>query len=165
MSTSTASLPGTEAARINLRASPEAKALIERAAALLGTTVSAFMLQHAYEAARQVVAIGPGPEREALGRGVGQVKDGAVKEAVASRGLLRVPHGVDARAQPYLVTAWILAGMHLGIAESGRLAPSDPAPLDHALAILEASDVAAAYLGRPFRDLYVAHRRRIGSTR
>ncbi|MEY3466146.1 MAG: hypothetical protein ACO3A8_01525 [Steroidobacteraceae bacterium] len=74
-------------------------------------------------------------------------------------------HGVDARAQPYLVTAWILAGMHLGIAESGRLAPSDPAPLDDALAILEASDVAAAYLGRPFRDLYVAHRRRIGSTR
>lgn len=56
MSTSTASLPGTEGARINLRASPEAKALIERAAALLGTTVSAFMLQHAYEAARQVVA-------------------------------------------------------------------------------------------------------------
>lgn len=74
-------------------------------------------------------------------------------------------NGVDARAQPYLVTAWILAGMHLGIAESGRLAPSDPAPRDDALAIFEASDVAAAYLGRPFRDLYVAHRRRIGSTR
>jgi len=42
--------------RINLRASPEAKALIERAAALMGTTVSAFMLQNAYEAARRVVA-------------------------------------------------------------------------------------------------------------
>jgi uncharacterized protein (DUF1778 family) len=30
--------------------------MIERAAALLGTTVSAFMLQHAYDAARRVVA-------------------------------------------------------------------------------------------------------------
>lgn len=45
-----------DSARINLRASPEAKALIERAAALTGTSVSAFMLQHAYEAARRVVA-------------------------------------------------------------------------------------------------------------
>ena len=45
----------TESARINLRTSPEAKALIERAAALMGTTVSAFMLQNAYAAARQVV--------------------------------------------------------------------------------------------------------------
>lgn len=45
-----------ESARINLRTSPEAKALIERAAALMGTTVSAFMLQNAYEAARRVVA-------------------------------------------------------------------------------------------------------------
>jgi uncharacterized protein (DUF1778 family) len=42
--------------RINLRTSPEAKAMIERAAALMGTSVSAFMLQHAYEAARRVVA-------------------------------------------------------------------------------------------------------------
>jgi len=42
--------------RINLRTSPEAKALIERAAALMGTSVSAFMLQNAYEAARRVVA-------------------------------------------------------------------------------------------------------------
>lgn len=42
--------------RINLRTSPEAKALIERAAALMGTTVSSFMLQNAYEAARRVVA-------------------------------------------------------------------------------------------------------------
>ncbi len=56
MSSSITSLPDTDGARINLRTSPEAKALIERAAALLGTTVSAFMLQHAYEAARQVVA-------------------------------------------------------------------------------------------------------------
>jgi len=46
----------SESARINLRTSPEAKALIERAAALMGTTVSSFMLQNAYEAARRVVA-------------------------------------------------------------------------------------------------------------
>jgi uncharacterized protein (DUF1778 family) len=48
--------PSTESARINLRTSPEAKALIERAAALMGTTVSGFMLQNAYEAARRIVA-------------------------------------------------------------------------------------------------------------
>jgi len=45
-----------DSARINLRTSPDAKALIERAAALMGTTVSSFMLQNAYEAARRVVA-------------------------------------------------------------------------------------------------------------
>lgn len=44
-----------ESARINLRTSAEAKALIERAAALMGTTVSSFMLQNAYEAARRIV--------------------------------------------------------------------------------------------------------------
>lgn len=53
MSTATRS-PDT--ARINLRTSPEAKALIERAAALMGTTVSSFMLQNAYDAARRLVA-------------------------------------------------------------------------------------------------------------
>jgi uncharacterized protein (DUF1778 family) len=46
----------SESVRINLRASPEAKAMIERAAALMGTTVSGFMLQNAYEAARRIVA-------------------------------------------------------------------------------------------------------------
>lgn len=46
----------TESARINLRTSPEAKALIERAAALMGTTMSSFMLQNAYEAAQRLVA-------------------------------------------------------------------------------------------------------------
>lgn len=46
----------TDSARINLRTSTEAKALIERAAALMGTTVSGFMLQNAYEAARRIVA-------------------------------------------------------------------------------------------------------------
>ncbi|HUX18459.1 MAG: type II toxin-antitoxin system TacA family antitoxin [Acidithiobacillus sp.] len=44
-----------ETPRINLRASAEAKALIEQAAALMGTTVSSFMLQNAYDAARKVV--------------------------------------------------------------------------------------------------------------
>ena len=48
-------LPRTESARINLRTSPEAKALIERAAAIMGSTVSSFMLQNAYEAARRIV--------------------------------------------------------------------------------------------------------------
>lgn len=46
----------TESARINLRTSPEAKALIERAASIMGATVSSFMLQNAYEAARRIVA-------------------------------------------------------------------------------------------------------------
>jgi uncharacterized protein (DUF1778 family) len=40
---------------LNLRVSSEAKALIERAAILMGTTVSAFMLHNTYEAARRVV--------------------------------------------------------------------------------------------------------------
>ena len=45
-----------ESARINLRTSVEAKAMIERAAALMGTTVSSFMLQNAFEAARRIVS-------------------------------------------------------------------------------------------------------------
>ena len=45
-----------ESARINLRTSTEAKAVIERAASLMGTTVSSFMLQNAYEAARRIVS-------------------------------------------------------------------------------------------------------------
>ena len=45
----------TESARINLRPSPEAKALIERAAAIMGSTVSSFLLQNAYEAALRLV--------------------------------------------------------------------------------------------------------------
>lgn len=48
-------MPTPDSARINLRTSPEAKRMIERAATLMGTTVSAFMLQHAYDAARRVV--------------------------------------------------------------------------------------------------------------
>ncbi len=46
----------SEPARINLRTSAEAKAMIERAAALMGTTVSSFMLQNAYESARRIVS-------------------------------------------------------------------------------------------------------------
>ncbi len=42
--------------RINLRASKEAKDLMQHAADLLGTTLSAFILGQAYEAARKVVA-------------------------------------------------------------------------------------------------------------
>ena len=49
-------LTTAESARINLRTSPEAKALIERAAAIMGSTVSSFMLQNAYEAASRLVA-------------------------------------------------------------------------------------------------------------
>jgi uncharacterized protein (DUF1778 family) len=45
-----------DSARINLRTSPEAKALIERAAAIMGSTVSGFMLQNAYEAASRLIA-------------------------------------------------------------------------------------------------------------
>ncbi|SEI49348.1 Uncharacterized conserved protein, DUF1778 family [Azotobacter beijerinckii] len=46
----------TNSERINLRASIEAKRVIETAANLLGTTVSAFMLGQAYEAAKRVLA-------------------------------------------------------------------------------------------------------------
>lgn len=46
----------SDSARINLRTSPEAKALIENAATLMDTKVSRFMPQNDYEAARRVVA-------------------------------------------------------------------------------------------------------------
>jgi len=45
-----------ESARINLRTSTEAKIVIERAASLMGTTISSFMLQNTYEAARRIVS-------------------------------------------------------------------------------------------------------------
>lgn len=41
--------------RINLRATPEAKRVIEQAARMMGTTVSAFLLGHGYEAALRIV--------------------------------------------------------------------------------------------------------------
>lgn len=46
----------TESARINLRTSPEVKALIERAASMMGATVSSFMLQNSTDMARRVLA-------------------------------------------------------------------------------------------------------------
>lgn len=45
----------TESARINLRTSPQAKALIERAAALTGATVSSFISQTMFEASSRIV--------------------------------------------------------------------------------------------------------------
>jgi len=52
-----ASTPATaDAARINLRTSPEVKALIERAATLMGTTESGFISQTMYETSQRVVA-------------------------------------------------------------------------------------------------------------
>jgi uncharacterized protein (DUF1778 family) len=44
-----------ESARINLRLSHSAKALIERAAAITGSTVSGFMVQNSYETASKLV--------------------------------------------------------------------------------------------------------------
>lgn len=41
--------------RINLRTTHETKTIIEQAAELMGTSLSAFMLSHAYEAARRVI--------------------------------------------------------------------------------------------------------------
>jgi uncharacterized protein (DUF1778 family) len=48
--------PSTDSARINLRTSPEVKALIERAAALMGSTVSSYISQTMYETSQRVVA-------------------------------------------------------------------------------------------------------------
>jgi len=48
--------PSTDSARISLRTSPEAKALIERAAALMGATVSSYISQTMYETSQRVVA-------------------------------------------------------------------------------------------------------------
>ena len=41
--------------RISLRTTTEVKQTIERAAALSGISVSAFVLEHAYQAARRVI--------------------------------------------------------------------------------------------------------------
>lgn len=45
-----------DSARISLRINADAKAMITRAAALTGMSVSGFLLQNAYEAARRVVS-------------------------------------------------------------------------------------------------------------
>ena len=46
----------TESARINLRSSPEVKAMIERAAAIMGSTVSSYISQSMYETSSRIVA-------------------------------------------------------------------------------------------------------------
>jgi len=79
----------------------------------------------------------------------------------------RIEHRLaGADANPYLVVAWILAGIHFGLAESLEPPPAiegnayraagDRLPIHWATAIerFERSDFAAHYLGRPFRDLY-----------
>jgi glutamine synthetase len=79
----------------------------------------------------------------------------------------RIEHRLaGADANPYLVVAWILAGIHHGLAESLEPPPAiegnayrasgDRLPIHWATAIerFERSDFAAHYLGRPFRDLY-----------
>ncbi|MBK9441771.1 MAG: DUF1778 domain-containing protein [Comamonadaceae bacterium] len=45
----------TESARINLRTTPHAKALIERAAALTGSTVSSFISLTMFEASTRII--------------------------------------------------------------------------------------------------------------
>lgn len=45
----------TQLDRINLRTTHETKTIIEQAAELMGTSLSAFMLSHAYEAAKRVI--------------------------------------------------------------------------------------------------------------
>jgi glutamine synthetase len=81
----------------------------------------------------------------------------------------RIEHRVaGADANPYLVLAAILAGMHHGLVN--KLDPGPPAegnaskhadpemPLTwhHALARLEHSELLSAYLGKPYVDLYCA---------
>lgn len=46
----------THSARIKLRTTPLVKAVIERAAVMTGATVSGFVVQNTYEAARRAVA-------------------------------------------------------------------------------------------------------------
>ncbi len=48
-------MPNLATERISLRTTTEAKQTIEQAAALSGISVSAFVLEHAYQAARRVI--------------------------------------------------------------------------------------------------------------
>jgi uncharacterized protein (DUF1778 family) len=48
--------PKSKEERIDLRTSREVKELIQRAAELLGTSMSAFIIYRAYDAAREVIA-------------------------------------------------------------------------------------------------------------
>ncbi|HQV22944.1 MAG: DUF1778 domain-containing protein [Moraxellaceae bacterium] len=49
-------MPNLAVERINLRAPTEAKQIIEQAATLSATSVSAFILEHAYQAAKQLIS-------------------------------------------------------------------------------------------------------------
>ena len=79
----------------------------------------------------------------------------------------RIEHRLaGADANPYLVVAWILAGIHHGLAEGLEPAPpvrgnayresgdTLPAHWPTAIERFRRSDFAATYLGRPFRDHY-----------
>jgi uncharacterized protein (DUF1778 family) len=48
-------MPNLATERISLRTTTEVKRMIEQAAALSGISVSAFVLEHAYQAARRVI--------------------------------------------------------------------------------------------------------------
>ncbi len=48
-------MPNLATERISLRTTSEVKRTIEQAAALSGISVSAFVLEHAYQAARKVI--------------------------------------------------------------------------------------------------------------
>ena len=48
-------MPNLATERISLRTTTEVKQTIERAAALSGISVSAFVLEHAYQSARRVI--------------------------------------------------------------------------------------------------------------
>jgi glutamine synthetase len=91
----------------------------------------------------------------------------AVRLPVSDARNRRIEHRLaGADANPYLVTAWLLAGIHHGIAQAIEPPPpvrgnayregGEPLPAHWATAIerFRGSDFAAGYLGRPFRDLY-----------
>lgn len=95
----------------------------------------------------------------------------AVRIPVSDARNRRLEHRLaGADANPYLVVAWILSGIHHGIAEAIEPPPpidgnayraaGEPLPIHWATAIerFRGSEFAAAYLGRPFRDHYAAVR-------
>ena len=95
-----------------------------------------------------------------------------VRHASPPTHLIGIEHRLaGADANPYLVVAWVLAGIYHGIAES--LEPQAPVrgnaylqsgerlPVHWASAIerFERSEFAASYLGRPFREHYAKVKR------
>lgn len=96
----------------------------------------------------------------------------AVRIPVSDAANRRIEHRLaGADANPYLVVAWLLAGIHHGLSQG--LEPPAPTlgnayrnsgallPIHWASAIerFEQSEFAAQYLGRPFRDLYATVKR------